>query len=208
MRQAFELSDELSREERLFIEARHRTMMGEYDEAVEIFRALVSLCSDGVDYRLRLAYTLWEAGQIDMALETIEALKKIPGASENGRVDLAESRIAGAAFDDLRQLDAARRAARNARARGARRLLAEARLQESQVPLSGLGQAEAIGAAEEAVAIYRSLGDRFGIAKALLFRADLGDDPEEAREFRAESITLLQAVGANLEVVETKWRGR
>jgi serine/threonine protein kinase/tetratricopeptide (TPR) repeat protein len=201
-RLAFELSGEFSREDRLIIEARYRSKAGEHDEAAETLHALVSLFPDRVDYRLRQAYVLLAASESDKALETIERLKGVPGADEDPRVDLAESWITGAVGDSERQLHAARRAVRKARARGARILLAQARLQESQLPSSEMDPAEAIQAAEESRGLYRDVGDRLGEAKALMRLADLSNDPEETRGLRGESVTLLQAIGANPEVVD------
>ena len=53
--QAFQLSGNLSREEKLVVEAHYREMNHELDKAIEIYRKLFTLFPDNIDYGLRLA---------------------------------------------------------------------------------------------------------------------------------------------------------
>src|ERR1700722_6141738 len=54
-RQAYDLSANLSREERLVVEGRYREVDHQYEKAIEVYRALFALFPDNDDYGRRLA---------------------------------------------------------------------------------------------------------------------------------------------------------
>jgi tetratricopeptide (TPR) repeat protein/TolB-like protein len=167
-KRAFELSGQLSREERLWIEGRYRESTRERERAIEIYRTLFEFFPDNVDYGLRLASVQTTAGRAKDALATIETLRKLPPVlQDDPRIELAEARAAGALSDSNRQLAAADRAAQKALARGAPVLLAQARIAQ-QDAFGGLGQLDKrMAPLEEARKIYATAGDRAGVADAL-----------------------------------------
>ena len=91
-RQAYDLSANLSREERLVVEGRYRDIDHEYEKAIEVYRALFTLFPDNVDYGLKLAAVQSRGGKGHDALATVESLRKLaPPASEDPRIDLEEA---------------------------------------------------------------------------------------------------------------------
>jgi tetratricopeptide (TPR) repeat protein len=73
-RKAFDLSSNLSREERLSVEARYRLTTHDWDKAVEIYRALFNFFPDDLDYGLQLAHAQSSAGRGKDALTTYVAV--------------------------------------------------------------------------------------------------------------------------------------
>ncbi len=165
---AFDLSGNLSREDRLFVEARYREVSKEWEKAVEIYRTLFEFFPDNLEYGLHLANAQVSAGKAKEALGTIERLRKLPRpASEDPRVDLAEASSA-ASLSDFRGAQAiAERAASLGARSGSELLVAVARLRQAR----SLWE---LGRAEEATAYYREareicerLGDSRCRAEAL-----------------------------------------
>jgi eukaryotic-like serine/threonine-protein kinase len=91
-RQAYDLSANLSREDRLVAEGRYREIDHQYEKAIEVYRTLFTLYSDNVDYGIKLAWSQCRGGKGHDALATVESLRKLaPPASEDPRIDLAEA---------------------------------------------------------------------------------------------------------------------
>jgi hypothetical protein len=91
-RQAYELSSNLSREERLVAEGRYRAIDHEHEKSIEIYRTLFTLFPDNLDYGLKLAEEQSRGGKGHDALATIELLRKLgPRASEDPRIELEEA---------------------------------------------------------------------------------------------------------------------
>ncbi len=91
-RQAYDLSANLSREERLVVEGRYRDIDHEYEKAIEVYRALFTLFPDNLDYGLKLAAVQTRGGKGHDALATVESLRKLsPPASEDPRIELEEA---------------------------------------------------------------------------------------------------------------------
>jgi len=198
-RRAFELSNDLSREERLSVEARHRETAGEWSKAVEIYRALFAFFPDNLEYGLRLAAAQASAGNGREALDTLEALRNLPGpSSEDARIDLTEASVAQSLGDFKRQQFAAGRAAAKGTAQGARLLLARARLLESYA-LERLGElAKATTAVQDARKVYQEAGDRGGVAGALHRMGALLWERGElvaARKTYEESLGIRRQIG-------------
>src|SRR5262249_12159062 len=130
-KRALDLSKGLPQEERLLIEGRYREAIEDWSKAAEIYRSLWGLFPDNLDYGLRLAAAEGSAGHPEEALATAEALRTLPPpASADPRIDLAEATAAGALADFKRQQTAAARAATKGTGRGAKLLIAQARLAE------------------------------------------------------------------------------
>jgi DNA-binding winged helix-turn-helix (wHTH) protein/tetratricopeptide (TPR) repeat protein len=153
-RQAYELSVNLSREDRLVVEGRDRYVGHEYEKAIEIYRALFTLFPDNADYGLRLARMQTRSGKGHDAVATIELLRKLPApASEDPRIDLVEEEAWTLLGDPKRREQILARAAEKAKAQGSRLILADSR--QRQCLLSG-----SVSACREARDIYAAAGDR------------------------------------------------
>ncbi len=196
---ALDVSTGLPREQRLAVEARYREMAGEWDKAIEIYGALLAFFPDNVEYGLRLASAQSTGGRGDDALATLDRLRRLPApAPRDARIDLAEAVVAQSRGDFKRQLAAARRAANEGNAQGARLLVAQARMRE-EYALDRLGEVhKATIAAEEARRIYAEAGDRVGLAWTLngigttaWFHGDL----EKARSTWEEALAVRREIG-------------
>jgi tetratricopeptide (TPR) repeat protein/DNA-binding winged helix-turn-helix (wHTH) protein len=166
-KKAFDLSDGLSRPDRLFIEGTYHEAAKEWSQAVEIYATLFDSYPDNPDYGLRLASSLTAAGKPKEALVILDKLRQLPLSAEDPRLDIARAE-ALMPTGDLKQAQAAAAAAADkAQHRGARLLLAKALSRQSGALLD-LGDLDrAIAVASEAQHIYSSVGDRFGVADAL-----------------------------------------
>ena len=167
-KRAFDLSEKLSREERLSIEGQYRLAAAQVNEATEIFRTLFKFFPDDLDYGLRLAEVQINAGRGKDALATVDDLRRLPAPmSEDVRIDLTEAAAAGSLSDFQREQTAATRAAEKAAGRDAPILLALAHMAQGDAYV-GLGDPQkAIASFGEAQRIYAESGDRGGAASAL-----------------------------------------
>ena len=129
-RRAFELADGLPREASLMIEARFHENAGNPQEAVASYQLLWAY-HQNLDHGLKLAEAQYDADQSSEALQTLEALRRLPApAGEDPRIDLLEAKARGRVSDYQKQLEAATRATEKSQAQGAAILLAEARFEE------------------------------------------------------------------------------
>jgi tetratricopeptide (TPR) repeat protein len=198
-RQAYNLSADLSREEKLLVEGRYREIDHEYDKAIEIYRSLFALFPDNVDYGLKLATAETRASKAHDALATVESLRKLsPPASDDPRIDLQE----GEAWDELSeykpQEQLLSRAVEKAKAEGSRLLLARARKGQCWV-LRHMGQTQdAVSACRESTDIYAAAGDRHEEAESLRATADAlsSTDVPEAIRLYQRAQTLFREVGS------------
>jgi tetratricopeptide (TPR) repeat protein len=167
-RRAHELSEGLPREQKLAVEGRYREMLGEWDEAVRIYRVLWGFFPDSREYGLLLARAQSSAGRGKEALATVEALRRLPPPDgEDPTLDLAEAEAAEALSDYERQRAAAARAVEKGHGRGARLLVAQGRVWEG-LALWNLGEPDAAASAyEEARRLYAEAGDSGGAARVL-----------------------------------------
>ena len=197
-KRAFELSDKLSREERLSIEGQYRKTAAELDKATEIYRTLFNFFPDNLEYGLRLADVQVSAGKGKDALATLDRVRGLPSPiREDPRIDLAEAAAAGSLADFQKQEAAAARAVEKGAAQDARILLALARIAQGDGYL-GLGDpAKAIAAFEDAQRIYTAAGDRGGVASAL---NRLGNARETRGELAAAGTLLEQALATYREI--------
>src|SRR5215471_18988447 len=77
-KKAFDLSSNLSRAERLLVEARYREMSHEWDKAIEIYRALFEFFPDNLDYGIALASMQVNGGRGNEELVTLAHLRELP----------------------------------------------------------------------------------------------------------------------------------
>ncbi|HEY8148785.1 MAG TPA: tetratricopeptide repeat protein, partial [Vicinamibacteria bacterium] len=196
---AFDFSGSLGRENRLDVEGRYRALAGEWDKAIEIYSRLLAFFPDNVEYGLRLADAKSNGGRGQQALATLAKLRNLPPpASQDPRIDLREAVVARFLGDFKLQQAAASRAVVKGAARGARLLVAQARIREAYA-LYRLGETgRATEAAAEAGKIYEETGDRAGLAGTLNIIGNVAwdhGDLEKARATFQESLGLRRQIG-------------
>jgi DNA-binding winged helix-turn-helix (wHTH) protein/tetratricopeptide (TPR) repeat protein/TolB-like protein len=202
-REAYDLSTNLSREEKLVVEGRYHLMGHENQKAVEVYRTLYTLFPDNVDYALRLTWAQTLAGKGRDALATIESVRKqVPAASEDPRVDLQEAWAWNALGDYKRQEEPTQRAVEKARAQGSRFILALA--QESQCWVyAHLGQPQnAVAACREARDIFAAAGDQLDEANTLRSWADLKTDAHESVRLYQQARDIFRRIGSEHGVAD------
>lgn len=195
-RKAFDLSANLSREERLIVEGRYWEAMKDWPKAVEVYRTLFNFFSDNLDYGLRLCAVQTAAGRASEALVTVEALRKLE--PDDPRVDLEEASAANALSDFRRQQAAAAKGAAKGVARGAQLLLANARMQEARAWWELGEAAKSLAASEEAKRIYLDTGDRWGLALCLNNAANVLSSQKDlagARKMHEEALAIYRQIG-------------
>ena len=199
-KQAFDLSTNLSREDKLVVEGRYRDIDHQYPTAIDVYRALFTLFPDNVDYGLKLAEVQARGHKGNDSLTTVESLRKLPApASEDPRIELAEStgwRVLG---DFKHQEAPLNRAVEKARAQGARLILAKA-LEDQATLFNFLGRAQdAIALCRESKDISAAAGDQQGEGRALRVSADIlsnsGDLPGAIRLYQ-QAQTIFQKIGS------------
>jgi tetratricopeptide (TPR) repeat protein len=206
-KEAFERASVLSREERLTVEARYRETTKEWDRAVDLYRSLWNFFPDNLEYGLRLAAAEERAGKRKEALDTVQALHRLPVPDgQDPRIDLVEAKVAYRLSDFARQRTAAERAAAKAETRGARRLMAEARLEAAEAARS-LGESDrALALHREAQAIFAAAGDRSGVARSLTGMANVHyrrGELDEAKRLYEEGLAVHRETGNEFAVAWT-----
>lgn len=165
---AYRLTEKLSREDKLFVEARYFELNHNQEKAVDIYKTLFNFFPDNLEYGLLLANAQTAAGKGQEAIQTVASLKNFPLPSrEDPRIDLAEAHAAKSLADYKHERAAAATAGAKATAQGARLEIAEAKLEEAGA-LDDLGQPDAAIELEgEAKAVFTTVGDYGGVTRAL-----------------------------------------
>jgi len=196
-KKAFEFSTNLSREDKLSIEARYRLTTKELGKAVDIYKALVSFFPDNVEFGIRLAEAELTAGNAKESLATIESLRRLP-ARDDPRIDLLEAQAAKSISDFKRQLASAETARAKAVELKAPLLAARA-LAEKGSALDTIGEKkQALSTYEESKELSTSLGDRQEAAStAARIATSLRSqgDSARAKEMFEESLAIFREVG-------------
>jgi DNA-binding winged helix-turn-helix (wHTH) protein/tetratricopeptide (TPR) repeat protein len=196
--QAFQLSANLSREERLVVEGDYHLSNHEYDKAIDVYRTLFTLFPDNLDYGLRLADAQQRGSKSNDALTTVMALRKLPSPeSSDPRVDLQEATSWIWISNSQRAQGPLKRALEEARSQGSR-LLAALVLRWQCRSSFILGHvSDAVAACREARDSYAAAGDRAGEATVMRLWADAlrGYDapgPSRVREVPPDVIELYR----------------
>jgi tetratricopeptide (TPR) repeat protein len=201
---AFDLSQDLSREDRLSIEGRYREVLRDWPRAIEIYRTLWNFFPDNLDYGLRLATAQTTAGKGQDALKMIDELRKLPAPNrDDARIDLAESRAAASVGDFKRAQSTAAAAASKGRARGGRLIVAQARSAEGSAWERQGDPDQAAGAFKEARALFTAAGDRRGAAVALQLSGDVlydKGDFDGSRKVHQQALEIFRQIGADQNV--------
>ena len=206
-KKAFDLSANLSREQRSLVEGRYWESIHEWGKAIEIYRALFESFPDNLEYGLRLGAAQNSADKSKGALATVEALRKLPPPErDDPRIDLMEARAAEQLSDFKQAQKLCETAASKGTAWGERLLVAVARYSETRALVS-LGQPqEAIATIGEARRIFDAAGDRKGEAQALngigIVLRHQGDLAAAKRNYEASLAIVRQIGDRGDEVVE------
>jgi tetratricopeptide (TPR) repeat protein/class 3 adenylate cyclase len=199
-KKAFDLSDNLGRDDRLWVEGRYREATHEWAKAVEIYGSLFQSYPDNLDYGLALADAQTSSGKGHDALATIEMLRKLPPpVGDDPRISVRESSAAFALGDFKRAQAVAAQAADSAKAHGAGLVAATALSAECDA-LERLGEMKkAIASCSESQRGYAAAGDRDGVAGAIYSIAivlyDRGDYAA-AKEKYAEARSVYHQIGS------------
>ena len=186
------------------MEGRYRETAKNWEKAIEIYRALFAFFPDSLDYGLALAQAQVSGGKGKDALETVEALQKLPPPlGDDPRIDLAEARAAESLGDYRRDQASCVRAAQKARLLGASLLLAQARSDQAWA-LSNLGNSdEAVQAAAEAKQIFDAADDQRGVARAINFSGialENKGDSVQAKRMYEQALATYRRIGNKLGV--------
>jgi serine/threonine protein kinase/tetratricopeptide (TPR) repeat protein len=167
-KRAFDLSRNLSKEDRLWIEGRYRVTNHEREKALEIYRTLFDLHPDNLEYGLRLAERQDRLRKPQEALATLELLRQLPAPErDDPRIDDAEAWEALGISNWQRAQNAAQRAIQKGNESGARLVVANA-LDSEGMGFSVQGKSDqAMAAWEQAADIYAGVGDLDSRASAL-----------------------------------------
>jgi DNA-binding winged helix-turn-helix (wHTH) protein/tetratricopeptide (TPR) repeat protein/TolB-like protein len=198
-KRAFELSESLSREERLLIGGRYHQMSREWDKAVESYQLLFSFFPDNLEYGLRLMDAQTSAGKGKDAQATAARLRRLPPPSnEDPQIDLAEADAAASLGNFKEELQNAEVAAGKGEALGEHLLVGRALVKQARAA-NGLGQPEkAISALAQAKELFRTAGDRQGMALTLLVTSGVlkgTGDYSKARDTAREARHTFEQIG-------------
>ncbi len=168
-RQGYDLSGNLSREDRLVVEGRYRSISHEYGKATEVYRALFTLFPDNVDYGLKLADVQARGNKGNDSLATVESLRKLPPpAPDDPRIEIVEADAWRVLGDAKHQEQPLARAVEKAKALGSREILADT-LQKQCRMFSDIQQVQnAVSACREAREISAATGDQEREGRTLL----------------------------------------
>lgn len=168
VKKAFEMSEGMSREDRLQLEAKYRESALEGDRAIELYQTLFNFFPDNLEYGLQLANAQRSFGKLEGSAETIGELRKLPApVKDDPRIDLADSMTSRARGDFKGVLGAAERAAEKAQLQGSQLLVARA-LALQCMAQRNLGEVpKAIELCARAKEIFAATGDLSGVAHTL-----------------------------------------
>jgi DNA-binding winged helix-turn-helix (wHTH) protein/Tfp pilus assembly protein PilF/TolB-like protein len=201
---AFELSRDLSRSDRLAIEAEYREATRQWDKAVELYKSLWTFFPDDIEFGLRLADAQVSAGTGQAALATVESLRTLPAPlRDDPRIDLMEAKAADSLSDYRREQAAGLRADGKASGLQSKFLRAQAQLQQCWAlrNLGDLGPAKAVG--QQAQETLAASGDFRGQARSLTCIGNvLADEGNltDAMAMHQKALALVQRIGAERDI--------
>jgi tetratricopeptide (TPR) repeat protein len=202
-RRAYELSTSLGRLDQLGIEARYRMSAQQWDRAIEIYQSIFRLFPDSLEDGLNLARAQWRAMKVADVSATLSILRRLPKPAGNDpRIDVMEAQNAGAARDYLKTRDYARRAAKEAKSRGAQYIFARARLLEGGA-MQTMGDPNYYAVETEGRKVCESLGDRQCVSMAWRIRGNerfFAGHFVEAQEAYLQGAAVARELGDRAEL--------
>lgn len=171
-RLAFDLSERLSREDRLAVEAQYYEASSNWSKAIEKYQALWNFFPDNVEYGLKLGNVQQLGARAKDALATIAQIRALPSpVSSDPRIDLLEATVDERLSDFSNAVKAVSQAVEKAKASNARLLLARARIKQGIYANEQGKPDDALQYLAEAKQIFQSLGETGGVADAMRWDA-------------------------------------
>jgi tetratricopeptide (TPR) repeat protein len=200
-RRAFELSGQLSREDKLSVEGTYYQVMSEFPKAIDRFQSLWSSYPDDISYALKLVHAEMMGGRMDEARRVIDQMKVLPPpADRDPRVDVVEAAWLArkGRLDEALAADA--RAAGKAAKAKSTELLAAIKLNEGGVHRQLGTFDEAMRDFDEARRLFEMVGEPAGSGDALrgIARVLLDQDRPEDAARRLEQAAAI-ATGAHAQ---------
>jgi DNA-binding winged helix-turn-helix (wHTH) protein/TolB-like protein len=200
-KQAYELSGNLSREEKLVVEGSYRHVSQEYEKGIAVYNVLFALFPDNAEYGLKLAEEQILARKAHDALTTLSAVRKV-APSEDPRVDLEEAGVWDSLGDFKSEELLLARAEKTSRAQQTRLILARARVCQCWL-FAYLAQPQnAVKACQEAREIYVSAGDlqaEAGVLRDWAAAISQTDTAESIRLYR-QAQSIFEKLGSEREL--------
>ncbi|MGA8409472.1 MAG: protein kinase [Candidatus Acidiferrales bacterium] len=201
-RVAFELSGNLSREDRLVVEGQYRGMAQDWKVAVQVYGTLVRYFPDNAEYGLRLANAQSRSGHAKDALVTLAALKALPPPQNNDpRIFLEEAIAKSRSGDAKGMLESAVKAANQAAVTGSKFVEASARLQEGDAQHALGDQVKALAAWDESRRLWASANYPGEVAKTMInigTLQQLNGNVLEAKKDYADALAIWRTTGNEL----------
>jgi DNA-binding winged-HTH domains len=194
-RQALANAQHLPDEQRLQIEAQQDAIQGDRARTIETWRKLVALRPQNPEYRLKLAAVLVAANRLDDTATALVALRQLPGASDDPRVELVALDLASARGNAKAVTLHAERALQLATARAEPGLVASAQL---QLGMHSGDNPKAESLLRSAAASFKAIGNPHG--EALSYQ-NLGNtffalnQIPAARESYERAMAIYQGIG-------------
>ncbi len=202
-RRAYELSSSLGRLDQLGIEARYRMSAQQWGRAIEIYQSIFRLFPDSLEDGLNLARAQMRGAKSADAISTLRTLRRLPTPAGNDpRIDLMEAQNAGLSRDYLKTRDYARRAANEAKSRGAQYTFARARLLEGGA-MQSMGDPNFYAVQTEGRKVCEELGDRQCVSQAWRIRGNsqlFAGHFAEAREAYLQGVSVARELGDRAEL--------
>ena len=192
-------SANLRSEDKLYIEAQSLQFSHDWPKAIQIYRTLVDLYPDNLDYGLRLAKVQQFSGVGKESKATLEACRKLPSPiGSDPRIDVAEAQVLITLGDFKQAQQMAAAGAEKARAKHSRLILAAARHQEGYA-LERLGDLDgALAGLSESKVLYAGAGDLGNSAHALYTSGvatyDKGDFEVSRRQVE-DALLIFRKIG-------------
>jgi serine/threonine protein kinase/tetratricopeptide (TPR) repeat protein len=197
---AFDLSGNLTREERLLVEARYREVTKQWALAVPIYHTLFGFYPDNADYGLSLVRAQGLAYKAKGALDTISQLRASGVIDrDDPRLIMAEASTESILGNLPLAIQTASNAAVKAQAQGARFQFARARAFEGSLRWRTGDGKKAIDLLTEAKGIYSAVGNRSGEAQTL---HDIGTTLTVLGDLARAQSTLEEAAAIRREIGE------
>ena len=203
-KKAFDLSQNLAREDRLSIQAAYYVAAKEWDKSIEAYGSLFASFPDNLEYGLSLADAQVSGGKAQDGLATVGKMRQgIAQKREDPRVDLAEARAAAALSDYRRAQTSAGHAAETAVRQGARLERGQALLQQCSA-FRHLGQFEdAKRTGQQAREIFADSRYARGQARSLTCIGNVLNDQGDtvaAQQMYESALSLAQSIGARIDI--------
>jgi serine/threonine protein kinase/TolB-like protein/Flp pilus assembly protein TadD len=196
---AFDLTSSLSREHRLWIEARYRETNHEWERVAQICSALFEFFPDNVDYGLKLSAAQLQINNYSGALATVDALHALPPPlGDDPRIDWQEVSATDKPNETKRRDAALQRVIDKSRALGNRTLLAQALILLAEYSRQRRDFDKVFPLLQQAADVSRQVGDMDGYAYVLHATAKehwLNDDRAAARGPAEEALSIYRTSG-------------